>query len=697
MINIPVDKLTKIQAQAELVKLSQEIQRHDKNYYLQDSPEISDAEYDELRQRNSAIEAKFPDLIRQDSPNNRVGTKIGSRFKKIEHSVPMLSLNNAFTENDIIDFIERINRFLGDELTKDRVFFCEPKIDGLSFTARYEKGVLVKAATRGDGAYGEDITENIKTVIDMPHKIDAKDVPHILEVRGEVYMRHSDFAFVNEEQAKKQDKIFANPRNAAAGSLRQLDSKITASRKLRYFAYGFGLVSSPIGEKQSQIIKKFQEWGFSTNPLTRISNNIDEIMQYYNDIYNKRSNLEYDIDGIVYKIDDLELQNRLGFITRCPRWAIAHKFPAQQAKTILKDIIIQVGRTGALTPVADLVPINVGGVLVSRATLHNQDEIERKDIRVGDLVIIQRAGDVIPQIVAVDYSARKEILNKFVFPQLCPVCGGKAEREEGEAVTRCVNGFACSAQLVESLKHFVSKDAFDISGLGDKQIEEFYNDKMISNPVDIFSLEERDKNNPLISLSNKEGWGKKSVVNLFNSINSRRVITLDRFIYALGIRHIGKTTARMLALFYGDCNKWFSAMLNLSNQEEYDNLLALDGMGDKALGEIKLFFSQENNINAVKKLLEIITVEPVKLSAQKTAISGKTIVFTGTLTKTTRNEAKALAEKLGAKVSGSVSKKTDYVVAGQEAGSKLKVARELGVNIIDEDQWLELTREDANT
>jgi len=687
--NLSPEELSADQAKIELVRLAKEIAYHDKLYHGQDEPEISDAKYDALRKRNDAIEKRFPDLVRADSPSKQVGVAPSEKFGKVEHKVPMLSLANAFSPDDISDFIERVQRFLG---TEEKIeIYAEPKIDGLSFSARYENGVFTKGATRGDGVTGEDITANLRTLVNFPEKLQGNDFPYILEVRGEVYMAHEDFDALNKAQSEKGGKIFANPRNAAAGSLRQLDSSITASRNLRYFVYGTGEVSSSFSDTQSGVNEKFAQWGFSTNPLSVIVKDVDEIVANYEKIYAMRPRLEYDIDGIVYKVNSLERQSRLGSVSRSPRWAIAHKFPAQQAKTVLEKIDVQVGRTGTLTPVAHLTPINVGGVIVSRATLHNEDEINRKDIREGDTVIIQRAGDVIPQIVGVDLNKRPEGTEKFIFPSQCPVCGSHAIREEGEVAKRCTGGLVCHAQVVESLKHFVSRNAFDIEGLGEKQIELFWKDGIINKPADIFYLEERDKNS-LGSIANREGWGKKSADNLFAAINAKRTISLDRFIYSLGIRYIGQTTAKLLAMNYNSFDNWYNQMKESADKtsEAFEFLISIDGIGNKVAEEISEFFAEKRNIEALDELSALINITDVAAPKSNSAVSGKTVVFTGTMNKMSRSEAKAKAENLGAKVSGSVSAKTDYVVAGEAAGSKLKKANELGVKILSEDEWIGL-------
>lgn len=689
--------LSKEQAEHELARLAIEIKKHDDLYYQKDAPVISDAAYDALRIRNEQIEKLFPDLIREDSPSKTVGAKPLEKFGKVEHKVPMLSLANAFTRENIKDFVDRVKRFLGLSEDEGIEFFAEPKIDGLSFSARYENGIFVQGATRGDGFVGEDITENLKVVHGFPLRlISAQDgeQPEVLEVRGEVYMSHNNFTKLNKRNEEIGAKIFANPRNAAAGSLRQLDSGITASRHLQYFIYSVSeLGNINIGSTQSEALQNLGAMGFSTNHEARITSDVDSMLELYENIYRKRPKLEYDIDGVVYKVNRFDLQARLGSVSRSPRWAIAHKFPAEQAKTILEKISVQVGRTGALTPVANLTPINVGGVIVSRATLHNEDEIARKDIREGDTVILQRAGDVIPQIVAVDLSMRQKNSIKFEMPQYCPVCGSMAVREEEEAVRRCTGGLICEAQAVERLKHFVSRNAFDIEGLGEKQIEAFFGEGIIKNPVDIFTLQQRDEENKFGSIVNREGWGKKSAENLFNAINQRCKIKLDRFIYALGIRHVGQGIARLLALNYGSFERFKEQVSGAMFQEEKkipESLLAIDGIGHKVAESIAEFFIEPHNIEIINRLCKIIEIENMESVSGDSPISGKTVVFTGTLIKMTRQEAKAKAESLGAKVAGSVSNKTDYVVAGEDAGSKLKKATELGVKVLTEDEWVEL-------
>lgn len=685
------------EAQHELVHLSQSLKEHDRHYYLDDAPKISDEEYDKLRQRLDAIEALFPELVKEDSPSQTVGIAVASKFNKITHKVRMLSLANAFSEEDIIAFIERVRKFLGVSIEEELKILCEPKIDGLSFSARFEKGEFVQAATRGDGTIGEDITANLATVINFPKKLNGI-YPETLEIRGEVYMSHSDFEILNQEKEDKGEPLFANPRNAAAGSLRQLDANITASRRLRYFAYGIGEVSDLVAETQNDFVEQLDAWGFSVNPKIILADNADAIMKFYQTIMDERATLPYDIDGMVYKVNEFSFQERLGSIARSPRWAIAHKFPAEKVKTVIHDIIIQVGRTGALTPVAKLQPVTVGGVVVSSATLHNQDEIQRKDVRIGDTVLIQRAGDVIPQVIEVEITKRPEDSQIFEFPTECPVCGSVTVREEGEAATRCTGGMLCSAQAIEFVKHFVSRDAFDIEGLGSKQVEQLIKWELIETPLDIFTLEQRDSES-LTKLSNRDGWGKKSVENLFDAINQKRIISLDRFIYALGIRFVGKVTAAMLAEYYTSFDKWYEAMeqLQQSNQndeknEAYQNLIAIDGIGEKVVNSIQSFFFSENNKKYIKELFQQMQQLQDYIIERKndSILTGKKVVVTGTMQSMSRQEVKAKAESMGAKVSGSVSKNTDYLIVGEAPGSKMKKAQELGVSILDEAAWLEL-------
>ena len=684
-------KLTVEEAAAELERLARVVAEHDRLYYAKDAPKVSDADYDALKQRNAVIEARFPELIRADSPSKRVGAVPSSGFAKVRHKVPMLSLDNAFGEEDLRDFVDRVRRFLRIPEDEAIELTAEPKIDGLSATLRYENGRFVQGATRGDGTVGEDITANLRTVGDIPEHLKGHDLPDVLEVRGEVYMAKEDFLSLNEAQEAAGKPRFANPRNAAAGSVRQLDPEVTKSRPLRFFAYTWGEIGEMPADRQSGMLKAFEDWGFSVNPRWKMCVDIEKALKFYEGIEAERANLGYDIDGVVYKVDRLDWQNRLGFAGRAPRWAIAFKFPAEQAKTVIRDIDIQVGRTGALTPVAKLEPVTVGGVVVSNATLHNEDEIARKDIRIGDTVVVQRAGDVIPQVVEVVLELRPKGTKPFEFPTICPVCGSHAEREEGEAVRRCTGGLICAAQSVERLRHFVSRNAFDIEGLGEKQIQAFFEEKLVEAPMDIFRLEVRNRTMEP-KLEEREGWGQQSVANLFAAINARREIGFDRFLYALGIRHVGERNARLLARTYPDFAALQQALVAAEDHAgaEYADLLSIDGIGPKVADAIVAFFAEPRNREAVHALLDEIDIVPVEAPAQTSPVAGKTIVFTGTLEKMTRNEAKARAESLGAKVSGSVSAKTDIVVAGPGAGSKRKQAEALGVTIVDEDLWLEM-------
>lgn len=668
-------------------QLVQTLDRYDRAYHGEDQPLVPDYEYDALKAELLALIAQHPELA-DKKVMDKVGSKPASGFRSVRHALPMLSLANAFSEGDVTDFVERIRKFLSLSKEDELEFLAEQKIDGLSCSLRYEEGILVVAATRGDGQEGEDITANVRTIGDIPQTLPV-GVPKILEVRGEIYMRRDEFMSLNAEQEKRGEKIFANPRNAAAGSVRQLDSVVTAARPLHFFGYALGEVSTSIAQTQEGIRDKFSEWGFSQALPQARCLSVNDIMRYYNEIERSRPDLPYDIDGVVYKVNRLDYQERLGFVSRAPRWAIAHKFPAEKAVTILKEIVIQVGRTGALTPVAELEPITVGGVVVARATLHNEDEVVRKDVRVGDHVVIQRAGDVIPQVVEVLLEKRQPDSPPFVFPVVCPACGSHAVREEGEVVRRCTGGLICPAQAVERLKHFVSRNAFDIEGLGAKIIEEFWNEGLIKNPADIFTIEEKNRNS-LTPLKNREGWGDLSVKNLFESINKRRSISLDRFIYALGIRQVGEATAKKLAAEYHTLDDLLGKM------EQGDSVLpeltAIEDIGAAVAGDILAFFAEDHNRTVIKDLLKQIEVEPYEpVRMSETPVSGKTVVFTGTLAHMTRSEAKARAERLGAKVAGSVSKKTDYVVAGEDAGSKLAAARELGVQILSEEEWSSLT------
>jgi len=700
------EDLTRAEAEAELARLTETIAYHDRLYYQHDAPEISDAEYDSLLQRLLAIEERFPDLVRSDSPSQRVGAPPSEAFGEVRHAVPMLSLANAFEEDDVRDFFARVRRFLKRGPEDAVAMLAEPKIDGLSCALRYENGALVQGATRGDGATGEDITANVREVGDIPHRLKGKGWPDVLEVRGEVFMRRDDFAKLNDRQREAGQKVFANPRNAAAGSLRQLDPKVTARRPLKFLAYAWGEVSEPLGKTLREARGRLEEWGFAINGPAETCESAESAIDYYRRLLGERPNMAHEIDGVVYKVDDLALQERLGFVSRAPRWAIAHKFPAEQAQTILHRITIQVGRTGALTPVANLEPITVGGVVVARATLHNEDEIRRKDIREGDTVVIQRAGDVIPQVVRVVEEKRPKNARPFEFPSECP-CELKTPvvRPEGEAVARCSGELACPYQQVERLRHFVSRDAFDIEGLGEKQVRAFFDKGLIETPVDIFDLEQNDRESPE-RIQNMEGWGEKSARNLFDAIDARRKIALDRFIYALGIRQVGQATARLLAQSYGTLRDWHAAMKQAAEEREaapeesrkpervgeaYAELCNLEGIGMSMADDIAGFFSEPHNLKIIDELEKRVEVQAVAApSASGSPVAGKTVVFTGSLETMTRDEAKSRAQALGAKVTGSVSKNTDYVVVGADAGSKAKKAEDLGVEMLSEDDWLKL-------
>jgi len=694
----PAANLDEAEAASELKRLATEIAHHDELYYRKDAPEISDAEYDALRARNGEIEARFPHLMRDDSPSLRVGAAPVEAFGKVVHRVPMLSLGNVFDEEGLRDFLDRIRRFLGLQSIDGLAFTAEPKIDGLSITLRYENGKLVQGATRGDGYEGENVTANVRTMADIPKSVAAKAFPSAFEVRGEIYMRHSDFEKLNSEQAKQGLKVFANPRNAAAGFVRQLDPCVTARRALRFFAYGWGDVERLPADTQWGVYEALSDWDFPVNPFMRLTNSVGEMLESYREIEQRRAGLGYDIDGVVYKINRFDLQERLGFVSRSPRFAVAHKFPAEKATTVLRDIDIQVGRTGALTPVAKLDPVTVGGVVVQNATLHNEDEIARKDVRIGDTVIVQRAGDVIPQILDVVLEKRPKGAKRFVFPDVCPACGSHASREinpntgKEDAVRRCTGGLICPAQRVERLKHFVSRNAFDIEGLGEKHIKAFCADGLIQSPPDIFTLEKRDQR-ASSKLAKREGWGETSAKKLFAAIEARRNVRLDRFIYALGIRHVGETTARLLARNYGTADAFLAAMREAGVDREGDAFAALDnidGIGPAVAVAIADFFAETHNIEVVEDLLKEVTPAPLEKVKHGSPVSAKTVVFTGTLERMTRSEAKARAERLGAKVAGSVSKNTDYVVAGPGAGSKLKNAKDLGVKVLSEEEWLKL-------
>lgn len=697
---IAVKDLSEEQASVELARLATEIAHHDTLYYANDAPELSDADYDVLRQRNVEIELRFPELVRPDSPSERVGTTPSEQFAKAVHAVPMLSLGNAFTDEDVREFVERVQRFFKQGEANDACFVAEPKIDGLSISLRYEQGELVLAATRGDGATGENVTNNIRTIQDIPQSLSGESVPDIFEVRGEIFMTHEEFARLNAAQEAAGKQTYVNPRNTAAGSLRQLDASVTASRKLKFFAYAWGEASAVPANTQLGVIKAMGSWGFPINPLTRSCSSVEEMLAAHSEIEAARASLGYDIDGVVYKVDRLDLQERLGFVSRAPRWAIAHKFPAEKATTILKDIEIQVGRTGSLTPVAKLEPVTVGGVVVQNATLHNEDEIARKDVRKGDTVIIQRAGDVIPQVVSVVMEKRPEDSKPFETLTQCPACGSHAVREinpktgKEDAARRCTGGLICPAQAVERLKHFVSRNAYDIEGMGSRQMEAFYEEGRVMKPGDIFTLEARNASTDK-PLQEKEGWGEQSVTNLFAAINARRNISLDRFIYALGIRHVGDTTARLLAKNYGTIDALRTVMRAARDHEsaEYTDLNNIDGIGQVVADAVIEFFAEAHNEEVLDALLEEVTPEEFVVEETDSPVTGKTVVFTGSMERLSRTEAKVMAERYGAKVAGSVSAKTDYVVAGEAAGSKLKKAQDLGVSILTEDEWLELVGE----
>ncbi|KUJ81798.1 NAD-dependent DNA ligase LigA [Ruegeria profundi] len=700
---IPVADLTEEAAREELAQLAAQLLRADKLYHGEDAPEISDAAYDALKRRNAEIEARFPNLKRTDSPSDQIGARPAGGFSKVTHAVRMMSLGNAFDDEDIQDFDRSVRKYLGLDAATPLSFTAEPKIDGLSLSLRYENGKLVQAATRGDGEVGENVTANARTISDIPQLLE--NAPKVLEVRGEVYMSHEDFERLNASQEDAGEKTFANPRNAAAGSLRQLDASVTRARPLKFFAYAWGELSEPLATTQMSAIERLHDLGFATNPLTRLCETTAQMLEHYRDIEIQRSTLGYDIDGVVYKVNDLSLQGRLGFRSTTPRWAIAHKFPAQLAWTRLEAIDIQVGRTGALSPVARLHPVTVGGVVVSNATLHNEDYIagrdakggiirDGKDIRVGDWVQVYRAGDVIPKISDVDISKRPEGATSFEFPTTCPECGSDAIREEGDAVRRCTGGVICPAQAIEKLKHFVSRKAFDIEGLGAKQIEMFYSDPdlPIKTPVDIFTLHDRDSAN-LTKLANRKGWGAQSARNLWEAIDEKRQIPFGRLLFALGIRHMGEAASNLIATHYGSWSEFKRAITAAAdfNGPEWDDLLSVDGVGEVMARALVSAFAQDAERASIDALVAQLDVQAAKRpDTAGSPVAGKTVVFTGTLEKMTRAEAKARAEALGAKVSGSVSKKTDLLVAGPGAGSKAKKAADLGIETLDEDGWLQL-------
>jgi DNA ligase (NAD+) len=689
----PPDALSAEEAKTELARLAREIAKHDKLYYQEDTPAISDAAYDALHRRNADIEAIFPDLVRDDSPSLRIGAAPVERFEKVRHARPMLSLDNAFTEEDVRDFVARVRRFLGMGEDDELVLVAEPKIDGLSCSLRYEKGELVLAATRGDGAEGENVTANVRTIPDVPKKFHGRKAPDVFEVRGEVYMTKAEFEALNRRQEKAGEKIYVNPRNTAAGSLRQLDPRITARRPLKFFAYAWGETSEMPFKMHWEVLQALKHWGFQVNPLIRRCSTIEEVLEFYADMGHRRASLGYDIDGVVYKVDSLALQERLGFVSRSPRWAIAHKFPAEQAETVVEEIAIYVGRTGTLTPVAHVKPVTVGGVVVSNVSLHNEDEVARKDVREGDTVVIQRAGDVIPQLVRVIEERRPKSAKPYKMPNTCPVCGSHAIREinpktgVAEAARRCVNTLSCPAQAVERLRHFAARDAFDIEGLGEKTVQEFFDDGMLKEPADIFRLQERYKTGAH-AIAEREGWGEQSAEKLFKAIDARRKISLDRFILALGIPEVGESTAKLLARNFHSLDAFLKSM---ESEDAVAELDAIEGIGDVTAQTIKDFFDEKHNRDAIARLLkEIEVMDAAARATSGSPVAGLTVVFTGTLEKMTRNEAKARAESLGAKVAGSVSKKTDLVVAGPGAGSKLTDAQKYGVKVIGEDDWLTL-------
>jgi DNA ligase (NAD+) len=690
----PPEALDRDQAEAELRALAEELAAFDRAYYVEDAPLVSDADYDALQRRNAAIEARFPDLVRDDSPSKRVGATPAEAFAKVVHRRPMLSLNNAFSDAELIEFVAQIRRFLkelSDDPNQPLAMMAEPKIDGLSVSLRYEHGRFVRGATRGDGSIGEDVTVNLRTVADVPAKI--ADAPDIVEVRGEVYMNKADFASLNARQREAGAKVFANPRNAAAGSLRQLDPQVTAGRPLRFFAYAAGELSAPLGETHHAFLDRLKTLGFQVNPLAKLCHEEAEMLAFYHELGERRAGLDYDIDGVVFKVDRLDWQQRLGFLSRAPRWAIAQKFEAERVRTVLHEIRVQVGRTGTLTPVAVLEPVTVGGVVVSRATLHNEDEIARKDIREGDTVVVQRAGDVIPQVVAVVAEERPADAAPYCFPDHCPECGSLAVREGGAAARRCTGGLICPAQSIERLKHFVSRGAFDIDGLGVRHIAAFRADGLIAGPGDIFRLHRRRD-----EIATRQGWGLRSVANLIAAIDARRTISLERFIYALGIPQVGEATARLLARHYGSLAAWRVAMVEAADPDSpaYRDLVNIDGVGPAVAGDIIAFFAEEHNRQVLDDLAGEVTVADFAApEAGGSPLAGKTVVFTGSLRAMTRSEAKARAEALGANVAGSVSRNTDYVIVGADAGTKAAKAEALGVRTLSEDEWMALAAASA--
>ena len=749
----PIDELNEADARAELAELSAQIAEHDRRYHDEDAPTISDAAYDALRARHQALEARWPGLVAEDSPSRRVGATPGrSRFPKVRHAVPMLSLDNAFTAEDVADFAARVRRFLKLPADRPLAMTAEPKIDGLSLALRYEDGVLVQAATRGDGQVGENVTANARTIADIPERLQGTGLPSVFEVRGEVYMGKADFAALNARMEAEGRPTYVNPRNTAAGSLGQLDAAVTAERPLRFFAYAWGETSEVPRDTQAAMVELLGEWGFATNPLTGRFETLDGLLQRYREIEERRAALDYDIDGVVYKVDDLALQARLGFVSRAPRWAIAHKFPAQRATTLLEAIEINVGRTGALSPIARLHPVTVGGVVVSNATLHNEDYIagrgadgapirDGKDLRVGDTVTVYRAGDVIPKVIDVDLAKRPSDATPYDFPERCPTCGSAAVREGEDAVRRCTGGHTCPAQAVERLRHFVSRNAFDIDGLGDKQVEAFHAMGWMSEPADIFTLAERHGDGAVQQVKNLDGWGETSAANLFAAIEARRTVPLHRLLFALGVRHVGEIAAKLLARNYHDWDSLVAAVdtmgpaagahldgearvreeraaaaaegrrakvkatyetawtgVETASRAAWEAMKGIDGIGATVAVELASAFANERERASIDRLVAQLSVQPdATVSASGSPVTGKTVVFTGALERMTRDEAKAMAERLGAKVSGSVSGKTDLLVAGPGAGSKLKKAADLGVRTVDEDGWFELIEERRGT
>ncbi|MCS6760818.1 MAG: NAD-dependent DNA ligase LigA [Candidatus Devosia symbiotica] len=711
-----IDDLTEAEASTELHRLAAAIAQADIAYHQNDAPEITDADYDALRRRNEAIEQRFPQLVLVGGPSAAVGAAPAEGFAKVRHGIPMLSLGNAFDDADVADFVNRGRKYFEKEFLRDPgfqlYFTAEPKIDGLSASLRYENGVFVRGATRGDGAVGEDITENLKTIKNIPQQLKGSDWPAMIEIRGEVYMSHAEFQRLKAHSAKFGVQEFVNPRNTAAGSLRQKNPEITASRNLDFFAYAWGIsedeagLAQPPAATQTEAVQKFKEWGFVTTPLMIRTESKDDLLAHYTMIEAQRATLGYDIDGMVYKLDDLELQRRWGFVARAPRWAIAHKFPAERATTILAGIDIKVGRTGALTPVARLAPVTVGGVVVENATLHNEDYIaglsndgapirNGVDLRIGDTVIVQRAGDVIPQIVDVVLDKRPADAVLFVFPEICPVCGSPAIREINEKTgkvdskRRCTGELVCPAQAIEKLKHFVARDAMDIDGLGDRQVSQFYEAGRITRPADIFALKARDER-AIKKLKDVDGFGATSVKKLFDAIDARREPELDRFIYALGIRHVGETTAALLAKTFISMDAFRRVAIEATHAEGDKHAIfpQIGGIGDTVRASVMAFFANDRNIQALDDLLaEVSPRDYIVTVTADSVVAGKTVVFTGSLERMTRMEAKAMAERLGAKVAGSISAQTDILVVGPGAGSKLKKAEELGVEVISEDEW----------